>query len=250
MPRRKCTQERAKDSTVRKREKLQKLLDKRSAILEECNHDIDLLKRHNTAYTNRKHSDYKRFSSLYRAYLRTNQQIEKLHNELSQTLYPNFQIDEEPEEEIVPKCANCNRRVIESCESFYEINLRPVLSNNIKQCSRFRFVRSTRGNTEPIEYQLCEQCEQHLTHTDLDVAKQPNNMWPAFIWNILQSSQIHDTYECEFIWKFIPLQWRRWWIDEVHSQFPSFYRSVTLSQSTSIFVDRTKKSRFGCLDKE
>ena len=167
-----------------------------------------------------------------------NRQIEKLYHELS-LLGVNFEVDEESKEEVILKCANCNRRVIENCESFYKINLRPIQSNTIKQHSRFRFVRSTRGNTEPIEYQLCEQCEQHLTDSDTDVAKQPRNMWPAFMWNILQSSQIHATYECEFIWKFIPLQWRRWWIDEVHTQFPTFYRNVTLSLPTSIFVDRT-----------
>ena len=50
--------------------------------------------------------------------------------------------------------------------------------------------------------------------TDNKVAKTYDNMWPGFIWSLFANKSIQERHGMK-IWKFIPLMFRYWWIDEV-----------------------------------
>ena len=46
-----------------------------------------------------------------------------------------------------------------------------------------------------------------------------------------------------FFWVYleiVPLGWRGWWFDDIVLQFPAYYNSIFITDSQSIFMDRTK----------
>ena len=83
------------------------------------------------------------------------------------------------------------------------------------------------------------QCKIHLTSDDCNEAKEEKNTWPSFIWEILTSDETIESYGVKYIWKFIPFEWRSWWYQELKTQFPTAYLSVTIDAPVPIFLDRT-----------
>lgn len=65
-----------------------------------------------------------------------------------------------------------------------------------------------------------------------------NNMycWPGFLWSLLKDEEIHSLYGTD-IWKFIPLQWRHWWLPAVSYHFPLFFNDVSIENPPPIFKD-------------
>ena len=84
---------------------------------------------------------------------------------------------------------------------------------------------------------LCYQCKQHLTLEDPDDAKKKELLWPGFIWLFLTNRKIRFHYNSFFLWKFIPLQWRYWWLPEFVRT--STYSTITINNPKPFFVDKT-----------
>ena len=223
-PRRKKTN---KDPTTVINQKLRKTKHDKSNLLQKFNDDFESLKDHYNKYKQCKHPKYKIKFSAYNKLNRLNSKIRKLTKQL---------------DDVIVKCANCNRRPNPHLSSpDYQMCLQPVSSNLIFGKRTYSFVQSTRQSDNPINYQLCQQCTIHLSDKDSDKANEPQVIWPSFYWAILQSTDIHKCYNSKFIWGFIPLIWRKWWYDEIKLQFPIYYdHSISLLQPDAFFVDRTE----------
>lgn len=59
--------------------------------------------------------------------------------------------------------------------------------------------------------------------------------------NIISDETI-EAYGSVFAWKFVPTQWRSWWIQELKTHLPTAYLSVAKDSPISIFLDRTSDS--------
>ena len=60
---------------------------------------------------------------------------------------------------------------------------------------------------EPIS--LCVECSKHITNDDESIYNDVLNVWPAFIWSVLNNVNVQNAYGKE-IWKFVPELWRYW----------------------------------------
>ena len=49
---------------------------------------------------------------------------------------------------------------------------------------------------------------------------------------------IHEKYG-EMIWRFIPVEWRPWWIDVLKEKFPFVFGNITITKPSAVFQDRT-----------
>ena len=118
-------------------------------------------------------------------------------------------VEEELQVTNTQKCANCHRRQMNNITSpFYQISFHQVNSNVINSQRPFCFLRSTRSSTHSIIYDLCSQCNTHLTEKDTSKAKENKSIWPAMYWKLLQYPEIRKYYNAEYIWSFILLKWR------------------------------------------
>ena len=85
------------------------------------------------------------------------------------------------------------------------------------------------------EFVLCFECSNHLTLDDKKAAEDTIYAWPGFIWNLVYDETIRN--ECgSYIWRFIPVQWRHWWINSMNS----YNMNVTLTHPPPSFVDITQ----------
>ena len=103
----------------------------------------------------------------------------------------------------------------------------------------FSFTKGSRS-IDTIDYLFWNECEVHLSDEESDKANGPQFIWPAFYWSILHCRDIRNNYSSEFIWKIAPLEWREWWFDEIVIQFPTYYKSISIIEPKSIFMDITK----------
>jgi hypothetical protein len=71
-----------------------------------------------------------------------------------------------------------------------------------------------------INFLFCQQCFIHVTSETSKVANSLTNTWPALIWCMIQNDNIITNYGVEFIWKFTPIPWRYWWIEEYTTIHP------------------------------
>ena len=138
------------------------------------------------------------------------------------------------------QCHNCkrtqNRNLIElygHCSS-YSMSFSSVNST----CIRNRKFKHSDliTNDSNINYTLCNQCSEYLTlseNCDKEIF-----CWPGFLINLLENSSVHIKYG-EKIWRFIPFQFRYWWLDYVRDRYPAIYSHVTLIQPKTIFDDVT-----------
>ena len=136
--------------------------------------------------------------------------------------------------ETPPHCQNCKRFQTatdtmvhaDNHNNPYMLSLRLVSSDALSGGRRtYKFCKK---QTEPVtQYTLCKQCYEHTCSFDNKVSKHFKNTWPAFMWSILSSQAVHAVYGAS-IWKIVPKQWRKWWIDILRASFPSVYGHVSL----------------------
>ena len=55
---------------------------------------------------------------------------------------------------------------------------------------------------------------------------------------MLKDEDIRAKYS-NFIWRFIPVQWRYWWIDAVVNDL--MFEDVSIEEPSPIFIDRTNE---------
>ena len=133
-------------------------------------------------------------------------------------------------------CNNCNRKE----SSANELNISVISSNSIQRRRNYRFLESSNANSTLREYKVCSQCLNHITLDDSSEANKECNTWPGFVWSILKSKEMHDTYDANSIWVIIPTTWRKWWLESVHLHFPTVFHNISLSNPPPILADRTK----------
>lgn len=208
-----------------------------------CSHNLDDLKYLASRYTQTKQEQYKSASSIYKKYMRNKRVVEAYEAERDrEDEVEHDGNDDNTENLLVQKCQNCNRRQSQYLlnrygeESEYSIDFRHCSSDEIR--SRRSFKNVTRSTRPVIQYTLCSQCAEHLVSENNTMAKLCINTWPGFIWFLLKDEDIHSNYGSS-IWRFIPLQWRYWWIDEAKACFPHIFNSVSIDSPSPIFIDKT-----------
>ena len=93
-------------------------------------------------------------------------------------------------------------------------------------------------NKDGIEHTLCSNCEQSLTIKD-DYNKEVYCS-PSFLICVLENESIHKQY-VNLIWRYIPLQFRYWWMEYLQVRFPEVHHDVTLTYPTPVLDDVTIK---------
>jgi len=67
-------------------------------------------------------------------------------------------------------------------------------------------------------------------------------MWPSFFWDILVGTAatgipFHVTYTPEYLWKFIPIPVRQFWVKSIQDW--GMYAECSLDYPVSLFQDHT-----------
>lgn len=120
-----------------------------------------------------------------------------------------------------PLCSNCKREKSDALQfrklSVKEINLKKTwaLCKDIQEHGMF-----------------CHLCFNYLTNRS-EGRSENHLIWPAFFRKLMDEKW----RQIEFVWKFIPHQWRRWWIRYVQT-FQSSYR-ITLDFPRPMIEDVT-----------
>ena len=149
-------------------------------------------------------------------------------------------------------CDNCQRRQSavlcneNDVHSPYTLSFIETTTLYVHCRRKFKFVPSTQNEDNASALILCEQCHNHLITDNMEVAKDIKNCWPGFIWGILSDENIQRVYG-DVIWRFLPHQWRLWWLDSSHFSIPSLL-NVTLDHPSSFIVDITIKIQQWNLD--
>lgn len=138
-------------------------------------------------------------------------------------------------------CENCHRRYDERNEYMYgRVYLNAVRRNQIRQYKNLKFVTSSRTRDDTVL--LCNECNKFLVTAETKESKKFKYTWPAFFWSIISDKTNTQIYG-DYLWKFIPKNWRRWWIDEIKINNPTTYRNITLHKPTPFFTDKTDQCR-------
>ena len=136
-------------------------------------------------------------------------------------------------------CVNCRRKqndqVITNYGEIYRLHLHRVDSTTVIKRKKFKHISVDYNNSEIIT--LCHQCNQHLTEEESSISNKTEYMWPGFIWFFLTDRNIRSHYNCSILWKFIPVQWRFWWLDEFLRV--STHINITVNDPMPFFVDKT-----------
>ena len=134
------------------------------------------------------------------------------------------------------RCDNCRRRQSQILTGVYQLDLHLYMSNQVKARRKFKFCQSHRSENAAVEVVLCIECAHHLVEENN--SKEANSSqftWPGFIWSLFTSDDLRNNYG-DFLWMFIPTQWRHWWVDAVRD---SYGLDITVSHPPPIFVDHT-----------
>ena len=83
---------------------------------------------------------------------------------------------------------------------------------------------------------MCEQCDAYLCGENTSEAKRSKNIWPAFVWTVLINEKVRAKYN-DYVWTFLPLEWRGWWINSVKKY--EVYENVSLFNPATHFRDVT-----------
>lgn len=133
-------------------------------------------------------------------------------------------------------CDNCRRRQSHILTGVYQLDLHLYMSNQVRAKRKFKFCRSHRSENAAVEVVLCTECAHHLVEEN--ESKEANSSqftWPGFIWSLFTSDELRNTYG-DFLWMFIPSQWRHWWVDAVRD---SYGLDITVNHPPPIFIDHT-----------
>lgn len=151
--------------------------------------------------------------------------------------YIYFLIEQQPYQ--YQECDNCHRRNVPTIPqgSFYDIQFHIRSSNNISRWRTFKHVRYNQSN--PVNYTFCTECNYYLSPDHNANTKYDSSVWCSFIWSLFANTNIQNVYGIQ-IWKFIPIEWRPWWIHSITTLFPTIYsNTITIEYPTPVFKDKT-----------
>ena len=131
--------------------------------------------------------------------------------------------------------------VIPIATAFYDIQLDTLSSAEISKGSRL-YKNIPHSTTNVCEYRVCPQCKVHLCSKEKKLYNAFTYTWPGFVWSMLSSRQVMVAYGAE-VWRFIPKQWRPWWIHCIRNKFPQVYGNISLEDPQPIFTDVTQIQR-------
>ena len=112
-----------------------------------------------------------------------------------------------------------------------------ILYNKIKTESNLAIsskIFKKRRNQEKITF--CHKYNANLTNTIEN--SEASVAWCGFIWFPLIYTELHDNYG-ESIRRFIPTQWRPWWIGILQYNFPKVFGNIEIYKTTAAFKDIT-----------
>jgi hypothetical protein len=144
--------------------------------------------------------------------------------------------NEQPVQEVILKCDNCHRISIESNNDLYSINFIQRSSDSIVRRRKFKHI--IYKATNPIMYQLCLECNSYLSPDHNSNVKDDEFVWCSFIWALLSNRDVHEKYG-DLIWRFIPMEWRPWWMNSLSLQFITIFSDITIEQPSPAFTDKT-----------
>lgn len=169
-------------------------------------YSYESLKDGRNNYIRTRDQNYKNFNDTYRRYNR------------NMNIIQNYESNE-----ARCTCGNCKRR---------ELPLTFCSYNNIKNNKHFKHIPRRNNN----HVALCHECHTYLTTQELEEPK--DFMWPSYIWYLLSDDEIHSKYG-SYIWRFIPMEWRVWWLESCRTYHRHVFENITLQQPSPFFVDRT-----------
>ena len=174
-------------------------------------------------------NELKYFNKLYVKYNRNKRYIDEYENTLPDDFLPLTSFD---------ICANCQRMQTigyQHVNPSYQIEYFHIRSDSVVQKRKFKTIQAFTGARHCV-YKLCNECKLYLDKA------QPNNSfavgWCSYIWSLLSNKDIHDKYGC-FIWRFIPSEWRLWWLQMVKMRFPNVFVAIDLHNPSPAFKDKT-----------
>ena len=119
---------------------------------------------------------------------------------------------------------------------------------------KLKMVRSSLSDETARTIFLCSKCNvflhqgylpAHHKDTDEKHLLDWKYTWPAFLWNLLGGTQAADNvpfyrvYEPSYLWRFIPVSLRPYWVDAIRDVENGAYAGCTLDHPPSFFKDRT-----------
>ena len=136
-------------------------------------------------------------------------------------------------------CQNCHRHQPDAdVNELYQLNFQCFSSEDIIQRKYFRFVPSTQeGSNNTVDVILCNECSLFLVRANNNKSSRTfQYVWPSFFWNLLTNRKLQDIVG-NTLWKFIPKEWRYWWMDSI--TIYDCYENITLELPTPYFHDVT-----------
>ena len=202
----------------------------------EREYDMDEVRKKRREYKSLRRSKKKKCSkkrmqilktanTTYDKWLRRKNKLDDLRKDLDDINY-----------QIACGCQNCKRKEPTGEYSGltpYAMIYKRHQANLLLKMRAFVFLDIDRSSEEMV--MLCVECSEYFTNPE-KIGRSFLNTWPSFVWSILMDKDILEVYG-KFVWKFVPLKWRYWWIDAVHGH--EEFQSVTIHTPSPIFKDIT-----------
>ena len=151
-------------------------------------------------------------------------------------------------------CDNCHRRSVGTRNRYESTDGRSVRLRSVWVMSgsfRRRFatmnyataraaaaaVNSGLCRKNRVRLKLCPQCKHALTDEHSKIREE--DVWPALMWEWLTDQRLMRRFGSD-LWKVVPDEWRRWWVDAIRECVPLFC-GVTLDSPLPIFSDVTDR---------
>lgn len=148
--------------------------------------------------------------------------------------------------EIGGRCDNCCRHHIEDCGPCYQFRMCWISPSELYNMKTPLMTVSYKADDFEKSICLCESCYFFVANCSDDKSRNCwTNVWPSFYWNLLVGRDetngipFHRTYSPEYLWRFLPMPVRRYWIKSVREM--DIYSSCTIHSPPSFFQDRTNE---------
>ena len=88
-------------------------------------------------------------------------------------------------------------------------------------------------------YNLCPQCDFYLDPQNNYAERNYDNVvWCSFYWALLSNRDVHIKYGYD-VWRFIPKEWRFWWLDSLTNAFLHVHGDISMDEPSPAFKDKT-----------